>query len=116
MKRIIAALAATLALALSASATAQSYVDASEMSWEFKDENGFVILSNKPCTNAVILDHIKEEFHADFRAGEVGVTGKPSLPLCYDAEDMRDGTVTIIGVNGRAFKADMTRFVLRSGT
>jgi hypothetical protein len=109
---LAAAIAVVGALLLPGCA-AQSYNDAAEMEWIYKDEHGYILLSNKPCTDVAVLANIKPQFRGDFRNGEVAPVGHPVLSVCYDAVDMATGYVHVVGPRG-VTQFPMSMFTLLS--
>lgn len=116
MKKTLVAIAALMALALSGCAAPQSYADAKDMAWVFKEsETHYLRLANTPCVDEQVVARIKPKFRSDFRAGEF-VSGEYRMQVCYDATDMTQGVLIVTPFDGSDIRLPMGLFTLESRT
>jgi hypothetical protein len=87
-----------LSLSLAATAGAQTYVDAKEMQWFFKSDQGYILMTGKPCTDPDILRHITPQYRKDFNAGEVQLVGEEKQTFCFDRTEMVDPRSPVVTV------------------
>jgi hypothetical protein len=113
MKRILAAL---LALALSFSSAAQSYVDEKNKEYVFVNPNSgaVLVLHGTPCKDPAVLRHIYPQFRGDFNAATATYNGQ-TYALCYDAADM-ERRVHVLTPEGGETYLPRDLFVERLGT
>ena len=69
-------------------------------------------LMRTPCTNAGVLEQIKEEWHEKFQAAEVSVNGK-NIPGCWILN--AEGAVFILFEDGQSISMPTSAFSIEDG-